>query len=86
MTVHENGGTLTSSSMKAPVQNYGDVWFDTNAITSTLSLKNVCIKSHLTYNSLNREGDLVVHKPNGIDLHFIMHAHELHYHNTNNVD
>jgi hypothetical protein len=43
MTVHGNGGTL-STKMKAHVTNYGDVWFGTKAITSILSLKNVSEK------------------------------------------
>jgi hypothetical protein len=40
MTVHGNGGTL-STKMKAHITNYGDIWFDTKAITNILSLKNV---------------------------------------------
>ena len=83
MTVHGNGGTLTTN-MKTHVENYGDVWFDTNAITNILSLKNVRNKFHVTYDSRNGEGAFVVHKPSGIDVHFIMHADGLHYHDTHN--
>jgi hypothetical protein len=82
MTVHGNGGTL-STKMKAHVTNYGDVWFDFKAITNILSLKNVREKVHVTYDS-HGEGSFQVHKPNGIDIHFRMHADGLHYHVTNN--
>ena len=82
MTVHGNGGTLTTNSM-ACVENYGDVWFHPSAITNILSLKNVRNKFHVTYDS---QGDsaFIVHKPNGTDVHFIMHADGLHYHDTKN--
>jgi hypothetical protein len=65
------------------VTNYGDVWFDSKAITNILSLKNVSEKFHVPYDS-HREGSFQVHKPNGIDIHFRMHADGLHYHDTNN--
>jgi hypothetical protein len=57
--------------MKAHVKNYGDVWYDANAITNILSLKNVPNKFHVTYDS-NGEGAFIVHKPNGIDVHFVI--------------
>jgi hypothetical protein len=79
VTVHGNGRTL-STKMKAHVTNYSDVWFDSKAITNILSLKNVREKFHVTYD----EGSFQVHKPNGIDIHFRMHADGLHYHDTNN--
>jgi len=82
MTVHGNGGTLTTN-MKAHVDNYGDVWYDPSAITNILSLKNVCNKYRVTYNS-NAEGAFIVHKPDNTDVHFVMHANGLHYHNTDN--
>jgi hypothetical protein len=82
MTVHINGGTLTTN-MKAHVANYGAVWYDSNAITNILSLKNVRKKFHVTYGSQG-EGAFIVHKPNGIDVHFIAHADGLHYHDTHN--
>jgi hypothetical protein len=82
MTVHGNGGTI-STKMKAHITNYGDVWFDTKAITNILSLKNVREKCHVTYDS-HKEGSFIVHKPNGINIHFDMHAGGLHYHDTNN--
>jgi hypothetical protein len=80
MTVHGNGGTLTTK-MKAHVKNYGEVWFDTRAITNILALKNVRNKYRVTYDS-TAESAFIVHKPNGIDLHFNMHADGLHYHDT----
>ena len=47
MTVHGNGGILTTK-MKAYVKNYGEVWYDTRAITNILALKNVHDKYHVT--------------------------------------
>jgi hypothetical protein len=40
MTVKGNGGTL-STTTKAFLKNYGEVWFDKHAITNILSLRNV---------------------------------------------
>ena len=40
ITVQGNGGSITTNT-KAFVKNYGEVWFDTRAITNILSLKNV---------------------------------------------
>jgi hypothetical protein len=80
MTVHGNGGTL-STNMKAHV-TMATFGFDTKAITNILSLENVRDKFHVTYNS-HGKGSFIVHKPNGIDVHFQMHADGLHYHDTN---
>jgi hypothetical protein len=84
MTVHGNGEAL-STNMKAHVTNYGDVWFDTKAITNILSLKNVREKFQVTCDSQGK-GSFIIHKPNGIDVNFLMHADGLHYHNTNNCE
>jgi hypothetical protein len=45
-------------------------------------LKNVKSKFQVTYDS-EGEGAFIVHKHNGVDVHFIAHADGLHYHNTN---
>jgi hypothetical protein len=82
MTVHGNGSTLTTQ-YKAHIKNYGDVWFHSKALTNILSLKNVRDKYHVTYDSLG-DGPSKVHKPNGVDVHFVMHADGLHYHDTKN--
>jgi hypothetical protein len=82
MTVHGNGGALTTQH-KAHVKNYGDVWFHSKALTNILSLKNARDKYHVTYDSLS-DGAFKVHKPNGVDVHFVMHADGLHYHDTKN--
>ena len=81
MTVHGNGGDLTTN-MKAHIKNYGDVWFHSDAITNILSLKNVKSKFQVTYDS-EGEGAFIVHKPDGVNVHFIAHADGLHYHDTN---
>ena len=80
MTVHGNGGTLTSNT-KAHVENYGSVWYHPQAITNILSLKNVSKKFRVTYDSQGK-GAFIVHKPNGINVHFVSHKDGLHYHNT----
>jgi hypothetical protein len=81
MTVHGNGGDLTTNK-KAHIKNYGDVWFHSNAITNILSLKNAKSKFQVTYDS-EGHGAFIVHKPNGVDVHFVAHADGLHYHDTN---
>jgi hypothetical protein len=81
MTVHSNGGDLTTN-MKAHIKNYGDVWFHSDAITNILSLKNVKSKFQVPYDSEGK-GAFIVHKPNGVNVHFIAHADGLHYHDTN---
>ena len=78
MTVLGNGGSITNNQ-KAHVRNYGDVWFDKRAITNILSLKNVQKRYRVTYDStFNRA--FIVHKPEGDNMHFIMHRDGLHYH------
>jgi hypothetical protein len=65
---------------KAHILNYGDVWFHSDAITNILCVKNVKKKFQVTY----MEGAFVVHKPNGVNVHFVAHADGLHYHYANN--
>jgi hypothetical protein len=81
MTVHGNSGNLTTNK-KAHIKNYGDVWFHPDAITNILSLKNVKSKFQVTYDS-EGDGAFIVHKPDGVDVHFVAHADGLHYHDTN---
>jgi hypothetical protein len=81
MTVHGNGGDLTTN-MKAHILNYGDVWFHPDAITNILCLKNVKKQFRVTYDS-EGEGAFIVHKPNGVNVHFVAHANGLHYLDTN---
>jgi hypothetical protein len=80
MTVLGNGGTLTANT-KAHVENYGSVWYHPQAIPNILSLKNVSKRFRVTYDSQGK-GAFIVHKPNGINVHFVAHQDGLHYHNT----
>ena len=82
MTVHGNGGSLTTTT-KAYVRNYGEVWFHKDAITNILALINVRDKFRVTYDS-EGPGVFIVHKPTGPNLLFEMHRDGLHYHDTNN--
>ena len=84
MTVHGNGAGTLTNNMKTHVENYGDVWFDTNAIPDIVSLKNARNKFHVSYNNHKGEGRFVVHKLSGINVYFLMHSDGLHYHNTLN--
>ena len=77
----EMAGENLTTNMKAHVKNYRDICFDINAITNILSLTNV----HVTYNSRNGKGAFVMHKPNGINIHFVViHADGFHHHDTLN--
>ena len=60
MKIHGNGGSL-STKKKALICNYGVVWFNKNAITNILCLKNVLSKGyHVTYD-LAAGGDFIIH-------------------------
>ena len=82
MTVKGNGDNLKTHK-KTYVKNYGEVWFDGRAITNIMSLKNVKEKFRVTYDS-GRDGTFTVHKPNGLNIKFVMHSDGLHYHDTVN--
>ena len=75
-----NGGSITTN-FKAFVKNYGEVWFDTRAITNILSLKNVKHKYRVTYDS-KTEDVFTVHMNKGRKMQFKMHEDGLHYHDT----
>ena len=78
MNVLVNVGSIMTNQ-KSHVRNYGDVWFDKRSITNILSLKNIQKRYRVTYDStFNR--DFIVHKPEGLDMHYIMHRDSLHYH------
>ena len=81
MTVHGNDRSLTTNCM-AHVNNYGNVWFNDQAITNVLSLKLVQEKFNVTYDGQNNHSVFTVHKPDGKQVHFVMHPNGLHYHNT----
>ena len=83
MSVEGNGGSITTKKI-VYLKHYGDVWFDENAITNILCLKNVKQKYRVTYDS-STYGVFTVHKP-GQQLHFLMHKDGLHYHNTRNSE
>ena len=83
MTVHGNGGTLTTN-VKVHVLNCGEVWFDANAITNILSLKNVREKFHVTCDSRNGNSAFVVRRPNRSGACFVMCTNGLHCHDTSN--
>ena len=74
-----NGGSITTNR-QGNLKNYGDIWFDEQAITNILCLKNRKKKYRVTYDS-TENGTFTVHKPD-TQLHFVMHQDGLHYHNT----
>ena len=63
------------------MKNYGEVWFDTRAITNILSLKNVRNKYRVTYDSKS-DDVFTVHMNKGRVMHFKMLKDGLHYHDT----
>ena len=86
MTVHGNGGSLTTHT-KAWLKNYGEVWFDERAITNILALKNVRGRGFpVSYNGEGDESLFTVHKPDGTQVLFPMHKDGLHYHDTKAKD
>ena len=82
MTVKGNGDNLKTHK-KTYVKNYGEVWFDERAITNIMYLNNVKEKFRVTYDS-DRDGNLTVHKPNGVNIKFGIHRDGLNYHDTVN--
>ena len=74
------GGSIITNT-KAFVKNYGEVWFDTRAITNILSLKNVKNKYRVTYDS-ESEDVFTVHMNKGRLMQFKMHRDGLHYHDN----
>jgi len=85
MTIHGNGGSLTTYQ-KAHVKSYGDVWFNDCVITNVLSLKKVWEKFNVMYDGKKDCSVFTVHKPDGKQVHFVMHPDGLHYHNTKQWD
>ena len=81
LTLHSNGGKLESNQV-ATIQGLSNIaWFNRNAVTNILSLKNVGKKYRVTYDS--RDATFVVHRSkHGLpDMHFKMHKSGLHvYH------
>jgi hypothetical protein len=57
-----NGGSLTTNQ-KATVPNYGEVWYDPNAITNIFSLSEMEKKFRVTYDS-SKEKSFIVYLPN----------------------
>ena len=58
-----NRGTLTTD-LKGTLQDYGKVWYHPKAITNILSLKNICKRYYITFDSRNKS-QFMVHKPEG---------------------
>ena len=80
MHIDTNGGRMTCTQ-KALLHGYGEVWYNKNAITNILSLKNVKDKYPVTYNS--ETGNMfIVHKPEK-NVIFQESSNGLWYHDTN---
>jgi hypothetical protein len=58
-----NAGDLMTK-MKATVPEYGEVWFDQNAMTNVFSLASMEDKFRVTYDS-STESAFIVHTPRG---------------------
>ena len=79
MQVIGNGGSITTNR-QGHFKIFGDVWFDEQAITNILCLKNTKKKYCITYDSAEN-GTFTVHKPDA-QLNFVMHQDVLHYDDT----
>lgn len=62
LEVSTNGGKLFTNQ-KATVPNYGEVWYNPNAVTNIFSLSNMEKKHRIIYDS-NKEKAFTVHLPN----------------------
>ena len=71
MIVKGNGGAI-KTTWKSHVKGYGEVWFDEQAITNILVLKNVKRKFRVTYNSNNKRV-FAVQNPSRKYVHFNIH-------------
>jgi hypothetical protein len=84
LEVATNGGKLFTNQ-KAMVPNYGEVWYNPNAVTNICSLSETEKKHRITYDS-TREKVFTVHLPNK-EVKFIKRSNGLYYHkptyNTN---
>ena len=59
--------------------NYDSIWFHPDAITNIISLKNMCKKFRVTFDS--KDGNrFIVHKPDGTKIIFKMCSEGLYYH------
>jgi hypothetical protein len=79
-------GRKLFTNQKATVPNYGEVWYNPNAVTNIFSLSEMEKKHHITYDS-TKEKAFAVHLPNK-KVKFIKSSNGLYYHkpkyNTNN--
>jgi hypothetical protein len=64
------------------VPNYGEVWYDPNAITTIFKLSEMEKKFHVTYDS-STEPSFIVHLPNKL-IKFIKRFNGLFYYKPNN--
>jgi hypothetical protein len=71
----------TSPNQKATVPNYGEVWYDPNAITNIFSLSEMEKKFCVTYDS-STEPSFIVHLPNK-QIKFIKSFNGLFYYKPN---
>jgi hypothetical protein len=84
MRLKSNGGTMVVTQ-QAQIKGYhADVWYDKNAITNILALKNVIKQYRVTYDSDDQT--FVVHREseNRPNMEFLMHESGLHYYISRN--
>ena len=83
MTIHTNGGSLTTSQ-KGTLAGYGEVWYHPGAMTNILSMSNVKKQYCVTYDSEGVDR-FTVHKPEQ-KVHFNCSPRGLYYHDFTNRD
>ena len=82
MKVKVNIETIKTTH-KANVKGYSEVWFDEQAITKILTMKNVKHKFRVKYDR-NNDGFFTDHNINGQDVQFNIHKGGPHYKKTKN--
>ena len=79
-----NGGGM-NTDLIADLTNYGSLWFHPQAIANIISMKNMCKKYRVTFDSENGN-KFIVHKPDGTKVIFKMSKQGLYYHDTRDRD
>ena len=79
-----NGGGM-KTNLIVDLTNYDSMWFHPDAITNIISLKNMCKKFRVTFDS--EDGNrFMIHKPDGTKIIFKMCREGLYYHDTRDRD
>ncbi|KMZ58833.1 hypothetical protein ZOSMA_7339G00010, partial [Zostera marina] len=82
MRIKGNGGALRCTQQASVKGYHPPVWFNVDALTNIVSLKNMKKQFKITYSNVEgspENGDFVVHRIGKPDMRFTMHECGLHY-------